>query len=81
MARFGFWLYSRYDKINKLLVFLTDVMVFGYRTYRINIVCLIGCLLMLGPHVNCFLFAMNNPKTEYWSLQVAKCEIIITVII
>lgn len=72
---FGFWLYSGYDRMNKLLVSLTNVTVLDYMEPT-NVVPLIGCLLILGPHVNCFLFSMNNPKSEHWSLEEAKCEII-----
>lgn len=51
-------------------------MLFSLATEPTNIISLIGCLLILGPVVNHFLFSVKSRKSEYWSLQAAKCDII-----
>lgn len=51
-------------------------MLFSLATEPTNIISLIGCLLILGPRVNHFLFSVKSRKSEYWSLQAAKCDII-----
>lgn len=51
-------------------------MLFSLAVEPTHIISPVGCLLILRPHLNYFLFSVNSRKSDYWSLQVAKCDII-----
>lgn len=54
-------------------------MLFSLAIEPTNIISPVGCLLILRPRLNYFLFSVNSRKSEYWSLQVAKYDIIMNI--
>lgn len=56
-------------------VSLTDVIFFGCRAYTYNQSSRVFANILI-PHLNYFLFSVNSCKSDYWSLQVAKGDII-----